>query len=271
MPWSSSRKRLLLLTVILLLSFFSQRFQAQAAEQLIFSIPSSGGGVYAAIEYIYPNTAATGSGAAGQNFPMSGEYRLTTCTFLLRKSGNPQGHVAAYLFRQNGTYNINARPLGYEPLAESNLVDMNEIGGEPTFINFTFATQPLLNEPYYWLVMVPHDNSTFYGEGQAINVCETLPETMIGDICYHRKIWLVYDSNWTLYVYGENISSAQEMISENLGLAAALLITCFILVFIINLVYVLSSGKTENLVPVLTAYVIAAIMLAGLSLIMLTI
>ncbi len=75
-----------------------------------------------------------------------------------------------------------------------------------------------------------------------------------------------------LLIYTDSVttSTIQSSASENLAIAAALMISCFILVFIIHLVYALSSGKTENLVAILSSYIIGAIIIAALSVIMLS-
>lgn len=62
---------------------------------------------------------------------------------------------------------------------------------------------------------------------------------------------------------------AGELVHDHLVLAAAFMVSCFILVFIIHLVYALSSGKTDVFLTLLFNYIIGAIMIAGLAVVML--
>lgn len=119
--------------------------------------------------------------------------------------GTPNGTVVAMFFRTNGTYDVNARPLGYVPLAESDPIEMSVIGGSDNLINFTFPSKPVMTDDYYWILIAIKSNTTLLKAslGQYIAVYERVSEVMIGDKCYNQDSrWYVYDGNIIVYVYG---------------------------------------------------------------------
>jgi hypothetical protein len=195
---------LLLVSSLLLGSLPAAR---ASSEVLIFSIPTYGSTSIGLESSYISNTSSPA--AAGQNFPMPAEYegyRLTKCTWRLGRQGTPNGTLVAMFFQTNGTYNINARPLGYVPLAESDPIEMNTIGGSDYLINFSFPSKPAMTDDYYWILIAIKSNTTLLkaSEGQYIAVYQRPNEVMIGDKCYNQASrWYVYDGNLIVYVYGE--------------------------------------------------------------------
>ena len=81
--------------------------------------------------------------------------------------------------------------------------------------------------------------------------------------------WFIDDVS--LLTEGAPPPTAQEDISENLELAAALMVALWILVFIVHMIYMLESGNSENLIHILMAYIVTMLIILGLASIMLSI
>lgn len=262
---------LLVLLWFLVSSFLLGSLPAARATSdiLIFSIPSAGSTSIGLESSYISNTSSPA--AAGQNFPMPAEYKgysLTKCTWRLARQGTPNGTIVAMFFQTNGTYDINARPLGYVPLAESDPIEMDTMGGSDYLINFTFPSKPLMTDDYYWILIAIKSNTTRLkaSEGQYIAVYERPSEVMIGDKCYNQASrWYVYDGNLIVYVYGIPPSTGiDEAISGIIALGA--LIPLLVFLVVVKEIEGKPHPILEYIIPVLAVIILIIIAILVLSL-----
>lgn len=202
-----SKTKSVLLCIIIAVQFVSLLPIVNASPEVtILSIPEVGS-TTVALEGCYESTKiAVSPSAAGQNFPLTRSYYLTRMSFKLSRQGAPQGTLTARIFRQNGTYDVNAKPLGTAGEAEStNAVNFNDItnvgGAQYTF----YFNNYLMTEQYYWAVVLVKTNTTVFDDSNLIWVWRTA-QVIIGDICYYQNItyprWMVYDGQFPVRIYG---------------------------------------------------------------------
>lgn len=209
----------------------------------------------------------------GQTFTPAASYSLTSARMIIRRTSvSSTGTWKAYLYAHQGTFGTDGIPTG-SALAESTTsINWDDLpSGSWAFSEFefdgSFTLQP--NTPYCLVVY------SLDGVFDASRYCRIGSSTLKGHggncVYYSSSAWSYSTSRDVFfYVYGEAIT-AQSTISDYLGIAAALMVSLFFLVFITHFIYLLQTGKTQNLVSVLAGYLVAAIILAALGTIMLSI
>lgn len=263
------QNRAALIFVAFLMLFSLVEISSSQEEELIDSYTHQGVTQMWYYDATHPSTEDGKESAGGQTILInaSQSYRLTKIAFRIGRNSAGNGTISVLVqhMNQSRIYGVNGTPAG-EILAESedyDLVTLCPTPGSWGYRNFSFTGDDqiiLTNNVVYCfhLIFKVRIGGFLYinhqTNGQKDGNWYAWTGTDGGRWGYIEG----YDQNF--YLYGTPAGAAVD-IAENVELAAILMASMWIIVFLLHLVYTLDSGNSEYFFQMMVAYTVAILVI----------
>ena len=155
----------------------------------------------------------------GQSFNSSGDHRITSAQFYVRKVGAPSGNATAVLYAHSGVFGTSSVPTG-AALATSDPVDVSTFGaalGLITF-NFTGVNQYLMDSEVLYCIAFINPGT---GVMNATNRVEFGRNNTAGghpgnEFIYQNNAWVaIAGSDAIFYVYAEALPPVNVALNDD--------------------------------------------------------